>query len=63
MSHLKEREIFEDIYKKRFDKIEELNNKIGDNNLILTTLSTGEAIDFTGKNDPLILLKKLGMAK
>ena len=30
----KEREIFKDIYNKRFDKIEELNNKIGHDNLM-----------------------------
>ena len=29
----KEREIFKDIYNKRLDKIEELNNKIADDNL------------------------------
>ena len=40
------------------DKSEELTNKIDGNNLIFTTLSTGETIDFTGKNDPLTLLKK-----
>ena len=41
---MKEREIFEDIYKKRLDKIEELTSKIDDNNLIFTTLSTGETL-------------------
>ena len=40
-------------------KTEELTNKIDGNNLIFTTLSTGETIDFTGKNDPLTLLKKI----
>ena len=45
----KEREIFRKIYKKRLDKIEELSKKIDGNNLIFTTLSTGETIDFTGK--------------
>ena len=44
LSHSKEREIFEDIYKKRLDRIEELTNKIDDNNLISTTLGTGETI-------------------
>ena len=61
--HSKEWEIFEDVYKKRFDKIEELTTKINDKNLKSTTLSTGETFDFTGKNDPLTLLKKLGMVK
>ena len=44
LSHSKEREIFEDIYKKRLDRIEELTNKIDDNNLISTTLGTRETI-------------------
>ena len=54
--HSNEREIFEDIYKKRLDKIEELTKKIDDNNLIFTALTTGEKIDLTGKNDPLTFL-------
>ena len=61
--HSKQRDIFEDAYKKRLDKIEELTSKIDDNNLKFTTLSTGEIFDFTGKNDPLTLLKKLGIVK
>ena len=47
----------------RLDKIEELTNKIDDNNLIFTTLSAGETFDFIGKNDPLKLFKKLRMVK
>ena len=39
--HSKQREIFEDAYKKRLDKIEELTTKIDDKNLKFTTLSTG----------------------
>ena len=42
----------------KLDKIEELINKIDDNDLIFTTLNTGETFDFIGKNDPLTLLKK-----
>ena len=61
--HSKEREIFRKIYKKRLDKIEELSKKIDDNNLILTTLSAGETIDFTGKNYLLTLLKKIRDSK
>ena len=52
----KEREIFQNIYEKRLDKTEELTKKIDDNNLIFTTLSTGETVDFSGKNDPLTFL-------
>ena len=49
--HSKEREVFKNIYSKRFDEIEELSKKIDDNNLIFTTLSTGETVNFSGKND------------
>ena len=55
--HWKEREIFRNIYNKRLDKIEELSKKIDGNNLIFTTLTTGETIDFTRKNDPLTFLQ------
>ena len=54
--HSKEREIFKNIYEKRLDEIEELTKKIDDNSLIFTTLSTGETVDFSGKNDPLTFL-------
>ena len=59
----KEREIFTNIYNKRLDKIEELTKKINGNNLIFTALSSGNTIDFSKKNDPLTLLKKLEMVK
>ena len=54
--HSKEREIFKNIYSKRLDKIAKLTKKIDNNNLITTTLSTGETVDFIGKNDPLTFL-------
>ena len=44
---------------KRLDKIEELTKKIDGNNLIFTTLSSGDTINFSKKNDPLTLLKKI----
>ena len=47
------------LFKKRLDKIEETTSKIDDNNLIFTTLTTGETFNFTGKNDPLTLLKNI----
>ena len=40
------------LFKKRLDKIEEITSKIDDNNLIFTTLTTGET-------DPLTLLKNI----
>ena len=61
--HSKEREIFRNIYKKRLDKIEELTNKIDDNILIFTTLSTGATINFSGKNDPLTFFNKIRNGK
>ena len=54
--HSKELKLFENIYKKRLDKIEELTKKIEGNNLIFTILSTGETVDFSQKNDPLTIL-------
>ena len=38
----KEREVFKDIYNKRLDKIEELNNKIDYNNLKYVVISSGD---------------------
>ena len=61
--HSKEQEIFRKNYNKRLDKMEEITKKNDGNNLIFTKLNAGETIDFTGKNDPLTLLKKLGMVK
>ena len=55
--HSKEREIFKNIYQKRLGKTEELTNKVDDNNLIFTTLSTGE------KKNLYLFLTKLGMVK
>ena len=51
-------EIFKNIYNKRFDKIKELTEKIDDNNLEFTTLSTGIKTDFSKKDDPLTFLLK-----
>ena len=47
--HPKERKLFQNIYKKRLDKTEELTKKIYGNNLIFTILSTGETVDFSQK--------------
>ena len=57
--HSKEQEIFRKICNKRLDKIEEITKNIDGNNLIFAKLNAGETIDFTGKNDPLTLLKKI----
>ena len=57
--HSKEREIFKNIYNKSLDKINELTEKIDDNNLVFTTISTGIKADFSKKVDPLTFLNKI----
>ena len=55
----KEREIFKDIYNKRLDRIEELNNKIDYNNLKYPMYATKNLLDFSELTDPLTLLDKI----
>ena len=55
----KEREIFKDIYNKRLDKIEELNNKIDYGNLEYAVYSRKELINFSELKIPLILLDEI----
>ena len=55
----KEREIFKDIYNKSLDKIKELSEKIDDNNLVFSIISTGRTTDFSKKDDPLTFLNKI----
>ena len=43
----KEREIFKDIYNKRLDKIEELNNKIDYDNLQYAVVNSGKIYNFS----------------
>ena len=57
--HLKAREIFKNIYNKRLDKIKELTEKIDDNNLVFTIISTGRKTDFSKKDNPLTFLNKI----
>ena len=52
----KEREIFKDIYNKRLDKTEELNNKIDYNNLKYATVNSGKTFDSSTLKDSLTLL-------
>ena len=59
----KEREIFKDIYNKRLDRIEELNNKIDYNNLEYTVYSRKETINFSELKDPLALLDEIKKGK
>ena len=55
----REREIFKDIYNKRLDKIEELNNKIDYNNLNYVVVGTGDKYSFDDLDDPLTLLSNI----
>ena len=52
----KEREIFKDIYNKRLDKLEELNNKIDFHNLKYVFESSGDEYRFNKIEDPIALL-------
>ena len=55
----REREIFKDIYNKRLDKIEELNNKIDYNNLNYVVVGTGDKYSFDDLDHPLTLLNNI----
>ena len=55
----KEREIFEDIYNRRLDRIEELNNKIDYNNLKYPIYATKNLLNFSDLTDPLTFLDKI----
>ena len=59
----KEREILKDIYSKRLDKIEELNNKIDYNNLKYVVVSSGDEYRFDKLDDPLVLLSDIKKGK
>ena len=50
----RERKIFKNIYNKRLDKIEELSQKIGYNNLKYTVISSGEEFEFDKSEDPVL---------
>ena len=49
----KEREIFKDIYNKKLDKFEELNNKIDYNNLKYITANNRSSYTFSEIEDPI----------
>ena len=59
----REREIFKDIYNKRLDKIEELNNKIDYNDLNYVVAGTGDKYSFDELDDPLTLLSNIKKVK
>ena len=55
----KEREIFKDIYNKRLDKIEELNNKTDYDNLNYVVARSGKKFDFGTTKDPITFLNDI----
>ena len=55
----KERETFKDIYNKRLDKIEELNNKIDYDDLEYVALNSGKIYTFSELKDPLTFLNEI----
>ena len=59
----KEREIFKDIFNKRLDKLEELNNKIDYNNLNYVVVSSGDEYNFNNLDDPLTFLNNIKKGK
>ena len=59
----RKRKIFKDIYNKRLDKIEELNNKIDYNNLNYVVVGTSDKYNFNNLYDPLTLLNNIKRGK
>ena len=59
----KEREIFKDIYNKRLDKIEELNNKIDYDNLKYVVERSGDEYNFNKMKDSIALLNYIKKGK
>ena len=55
----KEREIFKDIYNKKLDKLEELNNKIDYNNLKYITANNRSSYAFSEIEDPITFLNQI----
>ena len=59
----KEREIFKDIYSKRLDRIEELNNKIDYNNLNCVTVNNRSSYSFSELEHPITFLNEIKKGK
>ena len=59
----KEREIFKDIYNKRLDKIEELNNKIDYDNLKYVVERSGDEYRFNKIKDPITFIDNIKKCK
>ena len=59
----KERNIFQDIYNKRLDKIEELSNKIDYNDLKYVTINSNKTHNFSDITDPITFLNEIKNGK
>ena len=59
----KERGIFKDIYNKRLNKIEEINNKIDYNNLNYLVAGNGDEYNFNNLDDPVTFLNNIKKGK
>ena len=59
----KEREIFKDIHNKRLDKLEELNNKLDNDNLKYVVERSGDKYNFNKIKDPMTLLNNIKKVK
>ena len=59
----KEREIFKDIFNKKLDKIEEMNNEIDYNDLDYVVLSSDMEYKFSVEKDPISLLNAIKKVK
>ena len=57
--HSREREIFKDIYNKRLDKIEEMNNEIDYDDLDYVVLSKDMEYNFSIEKDPISFLNAI----
>ena len=55
--------IFKDIYNKRLDKLEELNNKIDYDNLKYVVESSGDEYRFNKIEDPIAILRDIKKGK
>ena len=59
----KEKEIFKNIHKERFDTMKELTKKIDYDDLNFIVESSGNEANFTGVEDPMVFLNDIKTGK
>ena len=59
----KEREIFRDIYNKRLDEIEDMNEKVNYYDFKYTIISSGEEFEFSESENPFVFLNDIKECK